>query len=245
MHRILFALAHPDDESMGCGTTIVRHTAAGVEVHLLTATRGGAGWNGLPAGRRPEELVEIRGHELARVAEVLGLASVELWDYPDGSLAGCNQAEVTDRVAAVVERLQPDLVVTWGPDGAYGHPDHIAIGACADAACERAAAGRPRYHLAIDRTGAAAWDAAAAAGGGDPLPIAAQDAVSVVFAPTPGEVERKAQAIRCHTSQLAGWWPAVLDHPAVFAPLGRECYLRVGGDAAGTVLASGVFPELE
>lgn len=244
MATVLFVLAHPDDESMGNGTTISRHTAAGVEVHLLTATRGGAGWCGLPAGRRPEELVEIRTHELAGAAEVLGLASVELWDYPDGSLETCDEAEVTDRIEAAIRRIRPDLLVGWGPDGGYGHPDHMAVGACTDAAWKRLDAGLPLYHMAVDRVGAAAWNAAARAGGGDPLPLITQDAVSVIFHPSDSEVRRKGQAIRCHESQLAGWWPEVLEREPLFAPMARESYVRVGGPQANTVLSSRLFPEL-
>src|ERR1700680_3691195 len=88
--RMLFVFAHPDDESMGTGGTIARHVRAGVEGHLLCLTRGGAGWGGRPPGRRPEELPEIRTEELHRAAQVFGLASVEVWDYPDGGVPSCN-----------------------------------------------------------------------------------------------------------------------------------------------------------
>ena len=63
---------------MGNGTAIARHAAAGVEVLLLCMTRGGAGWGGLPVGRRPEELPEIRTTELERAGKRLRLASVSL-----------------------------------------------------------------------------------------------------------------------------------------------------------------------
>src|SRR2546429_6184538 len=111
--RLLLVLAHPDDESMGNGTMVARHVAAGCEVHLVCATRGGAGWTGRPAGRRPEELTEIRAEELARAAEVLSVASVDLWDYPDGGVAGCDQDEIAERIRRAVERGQPGVVGGW------------------------------------------------------------------------------------------------------------------------------------
>jgi LmbE family N-acetylglucosaminyl deacetylase len=107
--KLMLVLAHPDDESWGNGATIARHVAAGVEVHLVCVSRGGAGWGGLPSGRRREELPEIRAHELKRATEILGLVSVTLWDYPDGGLAGCDRAQLTRRIRAEIERLAPAL----------------------------------------------------------------------------------------------------------------------------------------
>jgi LmbE family N-acetylglucosaminyl deacetylase len=103
---LLFVLAHPDDESMGAGGTIARHVRAGVEVHLLCLTRGGAGWRGRPPGRRPEELPEIRTEELHRAANVLSLTSLAFWDYPDGGLPSCNQDEIRRRIGEHVRSLR-------------------------------------------------------------------------------------------------------------------------------------------
>src|SRR5207249_8017755 len=153
MTTLLLMLAHPDDESMGNGMLIARHVAEGCAVHLVCATRGGAGWTGRPTGRSPDELTAIRGEELAQAARVLQLASVEVWDYPDGGVPGCDQQEITDRIRDAVARLRPDAVVGWGPDGGYGHPDHICIGKCTDAAvASLPQAARPaQYHMVMDQ----------------------------------------------------------------------------------------------
>jgi LmbE family N-acetylglucosaminyl deacetylase len=227
--RLLLVLAHPDDESMGNGTLITRHVAAGCEVHLVCATRGGAGWTGRPAGRRPEELTEIRAEELARAAEVLGLASVELWDYPDGGVPGCDQDEIVERVRTAVDRLEPDVVVGWGPDGGYGHPDHIAIGACTDRAV--AGSGRPQYHMALDRRAADAYNEMVTSerlnlGG---MQLVAVEPVDVILEPSPQELAIIGRAIDCHDSQRNALVDRMLGDPHLLFWMARSCYVRVSG----------------
>jgi LmbE family N-acetylglucosaminyl deacetylase len=227
---------------MGNGTAITRHVAAGCDVHLLCATRGGAGWNGLPPGRRPEELPAIRTEELKRAAAVLGLAGVEVWDYPDGGVASCDRAELTARIAATVERIDPDVVAGWGPDGGYGHPDHIAVGACTDAAL--AGSGRALYHLGIDRKaihGFQEWWSRSGLGDESP-PLIAIDHVDVVFEPTPAELEIIQRAVACHTSQLNAMYTALIADPGGLYWFARGSYARIAG--APAALATGTFPEL-
>ncbi len=244
--RLLFVLAHPDDESMGSGATIARHVCAGVEVHLVCATRGGLGWGGLPAGRRPEELPEIRTQELRRAAGVLGLASATVWDYPDGGVAGCRQDEIVGRIGQVVEELAPDVVVGWGPDGGYGHPDHVAIGACTDAAVARVAPQVPLYHMAVSQRLVADYRAAfALAGVHDELPLRAHEHVSLVFRPSPDELRAKAAAIACHESQLQPWLVTMLGRRDILERYGPEGYIRVGGERRDLELVKGLFPEAE
>lgn len=244
--KLLLVLAHPDDESMGNGSMIARHRGAGVQVHLVCATRGGAGWSGLPAGRRREELPAIRTSELGRAAEVLGLASIALWDYPDGGVAGCDQVEMSRRIGRVIEQVAPDVVVGWGPDGGYGHPDHIAVGAATDAAVAVVAPGVPLYHMAQDAHLAAeyrrAFDLAGA--DGDSLPLRWHRRISVVFQPNEQELRTKAAAIACHESQLQPWLADIITRPGILRLFGAEGYLRVGAEPAGSILRSGLFPEL-
>jgi Uncharacterized proteins, LmbE homologs len=90
---LLVVMAHPDDESMGCGGLILRHTRAGVPVSLICATRGEAGWSGKPTGAKREDLAQIRTAELEEAAAALAIRAVELWDYPDGEIgrASCRE----------------------------------------------------------------------------------------------------------------------------------------------------------
>src|ERR1700704_1131634 len=134
MRWLLAVFAHPDDESMGAGGLIVRHTRNDVMVHLVCATRGEQGWGGKPPGARREHLAKIRTAEMEAAASALALAGYEVWDYPDGGVDRCDHAEITQRITEAISKLRPSAVVTWGPDGGYGHPDHIAIGSDTDAA---------------------------------------------------------------------------------------------------------------
>ena len=142
--RLLAVLAHPDDESLGFGGTLVHYAAQGVETHLVTATHGQSGRfrghaQGAPEHPGPEALAAIREREVRAAAEVLGLRSVSLLGYVDGRLDQAEPREAIGRIASHVRRLRPQVVVTFDPEGAYGHPDHIAICQFATAAVVAAA----------------------------------------------------------------------------------------------------------
>jgi LmbE family N-acetylglucosaminyl deacetylase len=120
-------LAHPDDESLGMGGTLAQYSSEGVETFLVTATRGEAGRNGGSRPDSPAQLGALREAELLAASRVLGISEVRLLDYPDGALDQVDPREAIARIAAQIRRIKPHVVVTFGPDGAYGHPDHIAI----------------------------------------------------------------------------------------------------------------------
>jgi LmbE family N-acetylglucosaminyl deacetylase len=137
-------LAHPDDESLGVGGTLAKYASEGIDVFLLTATRGDGGrYRGIPQGdpQHPgsSALGKIRETELRAAASVLGISEVALLDYQDGQLDRANAREVITAIATHLRRVQPDVVISFGPDGAYGHPDHIAISQFTTAAIAAAA----------------------------------------------------------------------------------------------------------
>jgi LmbE family N-acetylglucosaminyl deacetylase len=130
--RLMAVLAHPDDESLGVGGTLAKYASEGVDVFLLTATPGDSGrYRGLPLDDPqhpgPSALASIRETELRAAASVLGVREVSLLDYGDQRLDRANPHEVIACIAGHMRRVRPDVVLTFGPDGAYGHPDHIAI----------------------------------------------------------------------------------------------------------------------
>lgn len=128
-------LAHPDDESLGAGGAIAKYSREGVETYLVMATRGERGRFG-DSGESPgpETVGRVREAELRAAATELGVKEVSFLDYRDAELDQADPAEVIGRIVRHIRRLQPDVVVTFGPDGAYGHPDHIAISQFATAA---------------------------------------------------------------------------------------------------------------
>jgi LmbE family N-acetylglucosaminyl deacetylase len=234
---LLVVLAHPDDESMGCGGLILRHTRAGIPVHLICATRGEAGWSGKPLGAKREDLGQIRTAELEAAAAALAISGVELWDYPDGGVDKCDPQEITQRIWEQVSKLRPKAVVGWGPDGGYGHPDHIAVGASTDVAVKSMSEGdRPAlYHIAIDQKAADFYkEAARLAGDNKPLPLVAKDHVDLTFDLDTDEVMMKLRAIDCHRSQLEDWRITIRAHPRLMQEgYGHEPYLAVASRSTG------------
>ena len=126
--RLLAVLAHPDDESLGIGGTLARYAAEGVEASIITATRGERG-RYFDNQYRPsdEDVGRVREGELRAAAQELGLRHVALLGYRDGDLDAAPTGEVLGRIVSHLRELRPHVVISFGFDGAYGHPDHIAI----------------------------------------------------------------------------------------------------------------------
>ena len=137
-------LAHPDDESLGLGGALAHYADTGVETYLVTATRGERGryfdaLRGDPGRPADEEVARAREAELRAATAVLGVRDVALLDYRDGELDAVDTTEAVAKIVAHMRRVRPDVVVTFGPEGAYGHPDHIAISQLACSAFAAAA----------------------------------------------------------------------------------------------------------
>jgi LmbE family N-acetylglucosaminyl deacetylase len=133
--RLLAIFAHTDDESMGMGGTLAKYAAEGVETYLVCATRGERGWFG-PEAQRPDprRLGEIRQQELEHAAVELEMRGLYFLDYLDGEVDRADYREVLGKIVTHVRRIMPQVVVTFPPDGNYGHPDHIAVGQLTNAA---------------------------------------------------------------------------------------------------------------
>jgi LmbE family N-acetylglucosaminyl deacetylase len=173
--RLMAILAHPDDESLGNGGTLARYAAERVEVTLVTATRGQRGWFGDPAANPGlNALGELREAELREAAAELGIREVILLDYVDGDLDQADAERVTCELVNHIRRVSPQVVLTFGLDGAYGHPDHMAISQLTTRAIVHAADARyghgcttrsphsvsKLYHLALTAAKARVYQAA-------------------------------------------------------------------------------------
>lgn len=151
--RLQLVVAHPDDETFGCGSLLLHAAAAGATTAVTCATRGEAGEPPEGSGLGPRELGRVREDELRRAAAALGVAEVELLDFADSgmggdaapaTLTGAPYADVVSAVTASVRRFAPDVLVTL--DASDGHRDHARI---RDATLEAArTTGVPRVYLA-------------------------------------------------------------------------------------------------
>ena len=133
--KLLAIFAHPDDESMGMGGTLAKYSAEGIETHLVCASRGEQGWFG-PKDQDPgpDRLAQIRTEELQNCVNILMMKELHFLDYMDGDVDKANHEEAINKIVSHIRKIKPQVVVTFPPDGNYGHPDHIAMGQFANAA---------------------------------------------------------------------------------------------------------------
>jgi LmbE family N-acetylglucosaminyl deacetylase len=134
--------AHPDDEATGTGGVLARCAAEGIQTVLVTCTDGSCGDG--PGGVKPGEpghdpaaVVAMRQVELEASCAVLKVGQLELLGYADSGMMGWAQndapgsfwktpvEDAAARLAELIERYQPDVIVTYDANGFYGHPDHI------------------------------------------------------------------------------------------------------------------------
>jgi len=131
--RVLLAVtAHPDDEAF-MGPILARYAREGVKVYLAIATKGEKGVNDfakIPAG---EPLATARRAEATCACKQLGIQPPLFFNLNDGELGAMtnplakNIHAVADNVQKLIDELHPQVILTWGPDGGYGHPDHRLV----------------------------------------------------------------------------------------------------------------------
>ena len=136
--RLLGLYAHPDDETFCTGGTFARYAARGAEIMVVSATRGEAGQirDAEIATRRT--IGKVRDQELRLACTRLGVQSVGCLDYRDGGLATTDYEILVEELTRAIREFRPTAVFTFGSDGGYGHPDHVAISTAATDAWHRA-----------------------------------------------------------------------------------------------------------
>jgi LmbE family N-acetylglucosaminyl deacetylase len=125
--RLLCLLAHPDDETFGPGGTISKYSDKGVETFLATATRGEAGMLGDPPVATRENVGDVRAEELRVAAKVLGIKEIYFMGFIDGTLSEIEDDSLLERAVYTIRKFRPHVIITFGPGGISGHPDHKTI----------------------------------------------------------------------------------------------------------------------
>jgi len=182
---LMAVFAHPDDEAFGTGGTLAKYAAEGHDVYVVTATRGEAGQIALPDLATPASLPAVREQELR---------------------CACEQA--VGKLVRIIRQIRPQVMITFGPDGIYGHYDHLAVHRWATAAydlaadaecfpdrdaCETHQVSKLYYRV----TPQEALDARIAAGQRTAVPMD-----GVPFPYVGAYVEAKRQGILCHATQV-------------------------------------------
>jgi LmbE family N-acetylglucosaminyl deacetylase len=214
---ILGVWAHPDDETYLSAGLMAQAVRNGQRVVCVTATKGEGGAQ--DESRWPSaRLAEIRAAELMESLRILGVTEHEWLDYPDG---GCDQvasSEGVARVATILDEVKPDTVLTFGPDGQTGHPDHIAVCDWTTRAVADAGARAALYYSTVTPEWWAGpglalepfdvWFA------GKPSITPAED-LAINFVPDEELMDLKYRAISAQESQSAG----------LLAAIGRDFFL--------------------
>jgi LmbE family N-acetylglucosaminyl deacetylase len=118
--------AHPDDEGQIAGL-MAKYASEGAEVSLVSATRGELGSTNDSSLLEGKTIAELREKELQCVCTILGLRNLRFLDYQEGSFHRADPQEVVGRITEIIKHLSPQIIITFGPEGVYGHRDHIAI----------------------------------------------------------------------------------------------------------------------
>jgi LmbE family N-acetylglucosaminyl deacetylase len=133
------------------GGALAKYAREGVETYLVTATRGERGRFGEAPVRPAADVVgSVREAELRAAGKELGINEIQFLDYIDGDLDRADPAEVQGKIVKFLREYKPHVVVTFAPDGGYGHPDHIAISQFAAAAVVLAADGGYDAHAGVE-----------------------------------------------------------------------------------------------
>ena len=126
--KMIFILAHPDDESFIPSGTIAKYAEKNVSVIYICATRGESGRVGnCQKVLSPNRLKMMRITELKKACDILGISELYELDYPDGHLAELNAEEPIKRLVTVFRLKKPDIIITFDPTGISNHRDHITI----------------------------------------------------------------------------------------------------------------------
>ena len=146
---LLGVWAHPDDEAYLSAGLMAEFRRRGDRVVVVTATLGERGTTD-PHAWPPERLAPVRRAELRRSLAAVGVEELRVLGLPDGD---CEQHDATDAIAGFITVLQPDLVVTFGPDGMTGHPDHRAVSRWTTRAMDVAQPGTTLWYATLPNDG--------------------------------------------------------------------------------------------
>ncbi len=250
--------AHPDDEATSTGGVLARYSAEGVRTVLVTCTDGacGDGPDGVKPGdpgHHPEEVVALRHRELEASCAILGVGQLELLGYKDSGMMGWPQNgapgsfwstpvdEAAGLLAVLMERHRPDVVVTYDPNGFYGHPDHIQAHRITMAAAEATGIPAKVYWPTIPRSrmlefarrmreaGAELPESSDDGGGETPTgpPMGSPDEDIAAWVDVSAYADRKYDALAAHASQGDNIFFLRMGREGFAEMMGGEAFLRV------------------
>ena len=264
MKRALFVHAHPDDETINNGATMAQLVEDGVAVTLVTCTRGEEGEVLVTdlahlASNAEDGLGAHREIELAQAMKELGVQDHRFLGQPgefrDSGMMGSAQNEnpkcfwrtdvesASKRMAAIIDEIKPQVMVTYDEFGGYGHPDHIQTHRVAMRAADLAAWKIQKIYWNIMPKSVVAQGMAAMKEQGsdffgtdniDELPFVKDDAFVTTVMHAPNQVEKKMAAMKAHATQISLDGPFfALSNNLGVQVFGDEYYTLVRGEKSG------------
>lgn len=238
---LLAIVAHPDDEVLIAGGTLAACADAGIPTGVVCLTRGEDGPIYDPALATRESLPAVRTAELAAACAELGVGFVKCYRRADGCLPWAHGSAIVRQLAGIIERLRPDAVITFGEDGLYYHPDHIATFGYTRRAVEAVPAApalyrsvwpddlMPELAAELERRGLPSdlWELAP-----EDFGVEAEDRAGEIVLDVTAQAARKLRAMRCHRTQLSpGHAFTVMPDDLAEPFLGIERFVTVRGGA--------------
>jgi LmbE family N-acetylglucosaminyl deacetylase len=243
---VVAVVAHPDDESLIAGGTLALAAQAGAATGVVSLTRGEEGPIAEEMTVASGKLGEVRESELERAGRELGVTWTACLRHPDGELPWVDHEAAADELFALLAPHEPSVVLTFGPDGLYWHPDHVAAREIAVLAAGRLDGHVHVYEAAWPRGLMASLVAAAADRG---LPVGlwglepdafGSDRTPTVVIDVRPALARKLAALRAHRSQIgADHLFAALPADVAERFLGFEPWAGAGGGALAELIRGG------
>jgi LmbE family N-acetylglucosaminyl deacetylase len=198
---LLGVWAHPDDEAYLSAGLMADASRRGDRVVVLTVTAGEMGTND-PARWPPERLAARRRRELRASLDALGVHEHHQLGYPDGE---CDRFDATAEIAGVIDRVRPDTIVTFGPEGMTGHPDHRAVSAWTTVAWRAANHGSSLWYATLTPAFHERWsdlnEQIGLWSSIDRPPCTEPDRLAHLLTLDGETLDRKLAALRAHASQ--------------------------------------------
>lgn len=199
---LLAVFAHPDDETIAGPLLAHYGSAPNTRVFIALVTDGARGvtpFAGIPAG---EQLVAVRTKEAECSSAALGAQPPILLGFPDGGLAsGQVMAAATARLKTLLDEIRPDAIVTWGPDGGYGHPDHRMVSAIVTELVQAGDTTARLYYAALPKSRLQS-DAVRELRFPAPFKPVTDDVLNVRVPYTAADSARARASLECHASQF-------------------------------------------
>jgi LmbE family N-acetylglucosaminyl deacetylase len=202
---LVAVFAHADDEGPS-GPILARYAREGARVYMVIATDGAQGGSHTSIPRGPE-LARVRNEEARCSTDALGIQPPILLGFPDAQLGTYTDDparlfRLTQRLQEELQRLRPGALITWGPDGGTGHPDHRLVSSVVTQLVRAGAPGVPErlFYVSIPVEGMRVMNPSRV----EPaflVPLAKYFSMRVAFAPADLEAARRSMS--CHRTQYS------------------------------------------